>query len=537
MRQGIVVFLVALLWGTQTEASMRFRGRSIRDVVREANTVSTVSQQSGCPDAANTGEVHFTDLVESFDCDGDEGFTFTQSTNLVNINEATDGDSILLRLDNDQANSSGSKNETTQMRFGFGSDTDVARIIIGKGNDFTSANASDTTLALWVDIDNISTKAFVADGTALGGTAGVNLSSTQNPRNTLDIKGTLAVGSISSATTTAPTDGALIDGQVRIGDSESATFDVDDSLLLLPVVNSTSGIGQLKLQGQGNVNNPAVIKWGEKGNALIYQMQLYENDAASFDRAEEIFVWNNTSPVGYLSIQNKELSSAQAIAFEYPAFMVGELDDNDVLQNQTITITSGASVMNQRSSMFITPTINGIAGGPTETVTNAATVYINAAPSGSDITFTNGPYSLWVDDGAVRLDGALTVGSIDTGGGTALELAAGKWTPTTNNISNLDDSSAAEGQYLRVGATVTGSILLTVNPTLATTSTQLELDLPVASNFGATSDAAGSCGGDDLVSEVAGIRADATSNELEVLWVTTSLASHEISCAFSYQII
>ena len=132
--------------------------------------------------------------------------------------------------------------------------------------------------------------------------------------------------------------------------------------------------------------------------------------------------------------------------------------------------------------------------------------------------------------------GALTSTTIDTGQG-AVELAAGVWTPTTNNIANLDSSSASEGQYQRTGATVSGSIQLTVDPTLATTSTQLELDLPVASNFGATSDAAGSCGGSDLVSEVAGIRADATSNELEVLWVTTSLASHELDCSFSYQII
>jgi len=155
----------------------------------------------------------------------------------------------------------------------------------------------------------------------------------------------------------------------------------------------------------------------------------------------------------------------------------------------------------------------------------------------SNITFTNGPYALWVDSGTTRLDGALEVASIDTGGGTALELAAGQWTPTTNNIANFGTSSAAEGSYMRVGSVVTGSVQLTVDPTLSATSTELELDLPVASNFGATSDAAGSCGGSDVASEVAEVRADVTSDELEVIWITTSLASHEISCSFSYQII
>ena len=116
------------------------------------------------------------------------------------------------------------------------------------------------------------------------------------------------------------------------------------------------------------------------------------------------------------------------------------------------------------------------------------------------------------------------------------DVTSGVWTPTSNNIANLTSSTAAEGQYIRVGSVVTGSIQLTVDPTLSATATELELDLPVASDFGATSDASGACGGSDVVSEVAGIRADATSNEMEVLWVTTSLASHELDCAFSYEI-
>src|SRR3990167_800036 len=138
--------------------------------------------------------------------------------------------------------------------------------------------------------------------------------------------------------------------------------------------------------------------------------------------------------------------------------------------------------------------------------------------------------------GDMTVTGIVVAATVNTGFG-AVELAAGVWTPTTNNIANLDGSSASEGQYLRVGSTVSGSVQLSVNPTLTATSTQLELDLPVASNFGVTSDAAGSCGGSDVESEVAEVRADATSDELEILWVTTSLASHEISCSFSYQVI
>ncbi|MBX4189777.1 hypothetical protein KW791_00545 [Candidatus Parcubacteria bacterium] len=67
-------------------------------------------------------------------------------------------------------------------------------------------------------------------------------------------------------------------------------------------------------------------------------------------------------------------------------------------------VASGTTITNQRSYQFLATTINGVAGGGAETVTNAATVYIDAAPSGSDITITNA-YSLWVDAGLARFDG------------------------------------------------------------------------------------------------------------------------------------
>ena len=90
---------------------------------------------------------------------------------------------------------------------------------------------------------------------------------------------------------------------------------------------------------------------------------------------------------------------------------------------------------------------------------------------------------------------------------------------------------------MRVGATVSGSVQITVNPTLTATSTQTELDLPVASNFGATSDVAGTCASPGIASQVAAITADATSDELEVRWIATDVTAQEMDCVFSYQVI
>jgi|ETNvirnome_2_300_1030623.scaffolds.fasta_scaffold00270_5 hypothetical protein len=63
----------------------------------------------------------------------------------------------------------------------------------------------------------------------------------------------------------------------------------------------------------------------------------------------------------------------------------------------------------QREIRFQAPTYIGNAGGAL-TITAAATVYIDAAPTaGANMTLTNS-YALWVDDGDSRFDGAVSLG-------------------------------------------------------------------------------------------------------------------------------
>lgn len=77
-----------------------------------------------------------------------------------------------------------------------------------------------------------------------------------------------------------------------------------------------------------------------------------------------------------------------------------------LFQNRTIALSSGATVATMRHVQFFAPTINGIAGGGAETVTDAATVYIDNAPAGSNITLTR-THSLWVAAGRVLIGGEL----------------------------------------------------------------------------------------------------------------------------------
>ena len=64
---------------------------------------------------------------------------------------------------------------------------------------------------------------------------------------------------------------------------------------------------------------------------------------------------------------------------------------------------------------LVRPTITD--AGTITSITNAATLYIENSPTGSGLTVTN-PYSLWVDGGSSRFDGAVL---ISTGSGIAFD--------------------------------------------------------------------------------------------------------------------
>ena len=393
MNRLFLIALLLLVSDQSVSASMRFGSRSIRDTVTNSNTVSTISQQSGCPDAANTGEVHFTDLAESFDCDGDEGFTFTQSSNLVNINEATDGDSVLLLLQNDQANASGSTNETAQLRFGFGSDTDVGRIISGKMRDFVLD--SDAYLAFNTDIQGVSTEIFRAGGKA-STQEGVAIGLTGFTRGDLAVSGCEA-----SSTDTCFWIGNDASGveymKVQTGAKVTIGDNINGSEAKLTLTSNTSSGIVITSSGLGDV--PAILSFQTTSSPT------YTNSLA----LDDVNTPTNQRYMSWMATDESDVGNENPfIVFNGVLSLTG---------GQVLTLADGVTIGNQRHFIFQAPTINGIAGGSTETVTNAATVYIKSAPSGSNITFTNGPYALWVDDGAVRFDGTILATSSVTNQG------------------------------------------------------------------------------------------------------------------------
>jgi len=114
-----------------------------------------------------------------------------------------------------------------------------------------------------------------------------------------------------------------------------------------------------------------------------------------------------------------------------------EVPSMDLDLSATVTWATGA-ITSQRAIKIQAPTY---AFDGASTITNAATLYIDAAPTaGTNATITNN-YALWVDDGATRLDGDFEHGGTNFGvmGTTPAPLQ----TAITQTFSTASTTSAA----------------------------------------------------------------------------------------------
>lgn len=140
-----------------------------------------------------------------------------------------------------------------------------------------------------------------------------------------------------------------------------------------------------------------------------------------------------------------------------------------------------------------------------------------------------------VGSGVVNITGGLQCDSItnDTG------LAAGVYTPTLTNVTNISASTAYECQYMRVGNTVTVSGKVDMDIT-ATGAFELGISLPIASNFGATEDCAGVGTGTTSTpsaSDVVYIKADTTNDRASMNGDDNDTSNHTHYFTFTYQVI
>jgi len=126
-------------------------------------------------------------------------------------------------------------------------------------------------------------------------------------------------------------------------------------------------------------------------------------------------------------------------------------------------------------------------------------------------------------------------------GGTGASLAAltsGTWTPTLTNTTNVAASTAYAGQYIRIGNVVSGSFAIDIDPTSASITTEVQVSLPVASNFGAFNDASGCGFCDSIFGLGCSISASVPNDRLRVIYIADSGAGNKsFFCTFSYTVI
>jgi hypothetical protein len=110
----------------------------------------------------------------------------------------------------------------------------------------------------------------------------------------------------------------------------------------------------------------------------------------------------------------------------------------------------------------------------------------------------------------------------------------GQYTPTITNVSNVAASTPYSTMYMRVGAYVTVSGMIDIDPTAATT-TQFGMSLPIASDFTAVEDCAGTgySFSDDDATEIA---ADTSNNRADFRFSATGTANRNHKFTFTYRI-
>ena len=156
--------------------------------------------------------------------------------------------------------------------------------------------------------------------------------------------------------------------------------------------------------------------------------------------------------------------------------------------------------------------------------------------SGSTLNTSSTKLSLTADG---RLYGSALHNNTGAITGTVNQyIASGTYTPTITAVANCDAVGAAGlCQWIRVGNVVTVSGELTVDPTAATTLTQVGISLPIASNLAGQNECCGTAATGAVSGYSGAIIGDVTNDRAELDFTTlTDVADRTWSFTFTYLI-
>lgn len=145
---------------------------------------------------------------------------------------------------------------------------------------------------------------------------------------------------------------------------------------------------------------------------------------------------------------------------------------------------------------------------------------VNTAPSWGKIALTT------------HVSGVLP----EANGGTGQAAPSGTYTPTLTGITNVAASTAYAARWIRIGNIVFVTGALDIDPT-ATGLVEIELTLPVASNFGTTVDLAGVTGAQLDPSRAGGISSVVATDKARLSFTTTTTTNLTSHYSYSYSVI
>jgi hypothetical protein len=119
-----------------------------------------------------------------------------------------------------------------------------------------------------------------------------------------------------------------------------------------------------------------------------------------------------------------------------------------------------------------------------------------------------------------------------SGGG----LESGDYVPTLTDVTNVAASVLLDARYQRIGDIVTVFFALSIDAT-ATGATELDISLPVASNFAAADDCTGMAVSDTAAENQAKVTADVANDRAQLEFTAVGLGVIEWRGSFSYVIL
>lgn len=264
------------------------------------------------------------------------------------------------------------------------------------------------------------TGGFTLTGTTNINTSGSNATNIGTGTNT----GTITIGNVSGG------DLALLDANWNINGGGTATFadivcnsascistgeitdntidftDIADSLTLDAATSITQGSNSFSIINNGSANT--IINLSSTGD-----FDVQDNGTTAFFVSDSGNVGIGTNaPGALLDINRTDVASDT------------ELID---VRSEGFTQTISAGLTNARFNQFNQSTITAASA---QTVTNAATLYVEGAPIAAGSASITNNYAFWVDSGTSRFDGAVSYGGQQT-------LTADSTTPSVSDGSNF----------------------------------------------------------------------------------------------------